>query len=43
MTGITTITLSKFTRNRLARLGSKDSTFDEIVQDLINSIEENVG
>jgi hypothetical protein len=36
----TTIVLKKETRNKLASLGTKDSTFDEIIQDLISKIQE---
>lgn len=38
----TTITVEKETRNILASLGTKDSTFDQIIQNLIkkaNNIE----
>jgi len=31
----TTITIQKETRDSLASLGTKDSTFDEIIQNLI--------
>ncbi len=31
----TTIGISKETRNSLASLGTKDSTFDDIIQDLL--------
>lgn len=40
MTGIsnvTSIAIRKETRNHLASLGTKDSTFDEIIQKLITS------
>ncbi len=33
----TTITINKTTRDSLASLGTKDSTFDEIIQNLIGS------
>ncbi len=38
----TTITVCKDTRNRLASLGAKDSTFDEIIQKLLenNGVEQ---
>jgi len=32
---MTTITIQKETRNQLASIGSKDSTFDDIIQELI--------
>ena len=32
----TTITIQKETRDSLASLGTKDSTFDEIIQNLID-------
>ena len=32
---MTTITISKETRNRLAKFGDHDSTFDDIIQKLI--------
>lgn len=35
MTRITTISVTKPTRERLAALGTKDSTFDEIIQKLL--------
>ena len=43
MTGIsnvTSIAIRKETRNHLASLGTKDSTFDEIIQKLITSWRE---
>lgn len=37
---MTSIAIQKETRNHLASLGTKDSTFDEIIQDLISKIQE---
>ena len=37
---MTSIAIQKETRNQLASLGTKDSTFDEIIQDLISKIQE---
>ena len=34
---MTTITISKETRDRLATIGAKDSTFDDIIKNLIKS------
>jgi len=36
----TSIAISRKIRNQLASLGTKDSTFDEIIQDLIKKIQE---
>lgn len=36
----TTIAISRDTRNQLVSLGSKDFTFDQIIQDLISKIQE---
>lgn len=36
----TTIGISKETRNSLASLGTKDSTFDEIIQDLLKEVNQ---
>lgn len=35
----TTITVSRRTRERLAQLGKKDNTFDEIIRGLLDKIE----
>jgi len=37
----TTITVQKETRDFLASLGTKDSTFDEIIQNLIKGTNQN--
>ena len=37
MHNITTISVSKTTRNRLSSLGTKDSTFEEIISKLIEN------
>lgn len=34
---MTSITIQKETRNQLASLGTKDSTFDDIIQELLKS------
>jgi hypothetical protein len=39
MHDVTTIRLSKDTRDNLAKLGSKDDTFDSIVRKLIEQVE----
>ncbi len=36
---MTTITISKTTRNRLAEIGRKDNTFDEIVTKILDKLE----
>lgn len=41
MREITTITIERSTRDRLADLGSKDSTFDAIIQKLLKKWQEN--
>ena len=40
MTNTTSIAIQKETRDQLATVGSKDSTFDEIIQELIKSWNE---
>ena len=35
MMSMTSIAIHKETRNQLASLGNKDSTFDEIIQELL--------
>ena len=35
ITMMTTITIRNETRNQLASIGSKDSTFDDIIQELL--------
>ena len=40
MTNKTSVAIQKETRNQLAAVGSKDSTFDEIIQKLIKSWNE---
>ncbi|MFH0848036.1 MAG: hypothetical protein V1857_00855 [archaeon] len=35
MNGITSLRVTRETRNRLSEIGSKDETFDEIIQRLI--------
>ena len=39
----TTVSISKNTRERLAIIGNKDSTFDEIIQKLIKVWEQDDG
>lgn len=36
---MTTITISKTTRHRLAEIGRKDNTFDEIVVKILDKLE----
>lgn len=35
---ITTISIEKITRDRLASLGTKDSTFDQIIVELLKKV-----
>ncbi len=39
----TTVSISKQTRHKLADIGNKDSTFDDIIQKLIQTWEINNG
>ena len=41
MNNVTSLRVTRETRNRLADLGSKDETFDEIIQRLIDFHESN--
>ena len=43
MNNVTSLRVTRETRNRLADLGSKDETFDEIIQRLIDFHENNSG
>jgi len=38
-TETTTLTVTRKTRNRLAKLGAKDQTFDSIICDLLDKLE----
>ena len=40
MNGITSLRVTRETRNRLSEIGSKDETFDEIIQRLIDFYKE---
>lgn len=42
--GLTTsLRVSKYNRNRLAKRGTKNETFDEIVSKVLNELEQNSG
>jgi len=41
--GLTSLRVSKRTRDRLAKCGTKNDTFDEIVSRAVNELEKNSG